>query len=1171
SDETGKGEAAIDWVGEIEKHRGERLLFFYQRDQDLEAITELIRKFEGTLDTPEVFRCSYIKLLEHVSSLPTGLPSGVNAIALDDHEQQRRFLQSLEDAQSFPDAFFFLPGQATVAEKESAAEAFFRSVVQKLLLHASGNSIAGYYCYEATGDRSEFQGEALAAEVNSLKFGSANHFYRWIRVPTDITELQKAAMLLRERLAYAPGSRGTELVDYSGGKRTVRILELIKNPEPTAGGSILGSGDTCLITGSLGEVGLALCGELSRRYQANMIVAPSAPLSQKETDQLATLRNAGAKIHYLPNPGEDSQSLQKTLARAAGSITQIRGIIDLGPSEEAARRHGDTLDSSNASMGVVEKAWKPKPLVNSNTAKMNGKCVILVNANSVALAEGQFRQAVEGQTLMVGGEDINSANVKIVNWADISSGRKAAQKVLSELGDVDYVLDLSDLYSESRSSDACQYGRIGFLQELIGRYRDLTILYFTRGLQAFQSQWATLAGSRRAGFMKMLSAEYGHVKAKCIDVDSEFLASSLLPLRVISEAMTTLEETEICYRHGKRFVPYLEARKLGGGSDSQHSGLPVRPKGSYVISGGTNGIGLEIASHLAGLGAKNLALLGITPLPPKGQWRSALESNEISAYVRRKLEKLLEIQSLGVNLEIYSGRLVEREKLAGFLSAFRSKAGRINGVVHSAGCAPDISDGKFAFVNKSQEDLQRVFEPKADGLETLHEALAGDSPDFFVTFSSIAAMIPSFAKGISDYAAANAFADHFVSYQIGQRREYFCSMAWVGWSDVGLHRSDAALPSDGLPERRAASVGLLFNSSRQGIELFEAALSDAGSRSHRLPCLLNESAFQRSSDTLLWARPAILNTMQEAAALDLHSGNADLGYVLSIDEITQQAPLNFFVLLSQLSTEGAAGRRQAYRNGFCSAFAAHRNELVTRGKRKGATLALQAGPWKSGSSAVSDNSLLERLVPQAALSLIEAALAQGGSSILVSDSRNKDLAYSVAGATLKDELVPSTSKQNSASESPFEQVLTRLKNADRNAREQILLEVNLDRFSDDQIEELYGLVFENNIRPEMEEAQVTSKTANQSSEQSISRQEIKTVIAAELKDVLRLNGTTVSERDRFQQYGLDSISGMQLVSRLERVLGLEVPPRWLIDYCTIETLSEKINDTQQLDMAASAK
>ena len=133
-----------------------------------------------------------------------------------------------------------------------------------------------------------------------------------------------------------------------------------------------------------------------------------------------------------------------------------------------------------------------------------------------------------------------------------------------------------------------------------------------------------------------------------------------------------------------------------------------------------------------------------------------------------------------------------------------------------------------------------------------------------------------------------------------------------------------------------------------------------------------------------------------------------------------------------------------------------------------------------------------------------------------------------------------------------------MKNAEGEARERILLETNLDEFSDSQLDQMYALVFKDIPKSETEAAPVVLGDGKQLHEQNTSLREIKAVIDAELKNVLRLDSAAVSERGSFQQYGLDSISGMQLVSRLEKTLGMEVPPRWLIDYSTIEISPRKL-------------
>ncbi|NEP84980.1 MAG: acyl carrier protein [Okeania sp. SIO3B3] len=45
-----------------------------------------------------------------------------------------------------------------------------------------------------------------------------------------------------------------------------------------------------------------------------------------------------------------------------------------------------------------------------------------------------------------------------------------------------------------------------------------------------------------------------------------------------------------------------------------------------------------------------------------------------------------------------------------------------------------------------------------------------------------------------------------------------------------------------------------------------------------------------------------------------------------------------------------------------------------------------------------------------------------------------------------------------------------------------------------------------------------------------------------------------------QNYGLDSITGTQLAVALEKSLALEVRPRWLIEYPTVEALSRKLEE-----------
>jgi acyl carrier protein len=64
------------------------------------------------------------------------------------------------------------------------------------------------------------------------------------------------------------------------------------------------------------------------------------------------------------------------------------------------------------------------------------------------------------------------------------------------------------------------------------------------------------------------------------------------------------------------------------------------------------------------------------------------------------------------------------------------------------------------------------------------------------------------------------------------------------------------------------------------------------------------------------------------------------------------------------------------------------------------------------------------------------------------------------------------------------------------------------------------------------------------------------IIAGAVKEVLKLKN--LDSGQPFQNYGLDSISATVLAARLEKKLKREMPPKWLIEFPTVETLSRHL-------------
>ena len=86
------------------------------------------------------------------------------------------------------------------------------------------------------------------------------------------------------------------------------------------------------------------------------------------------------------------------------------------------------------------------------------------------------------------------------------------------------------------------------------------------------------------------------------------------------------------------------------------------------------------------------------------------------------------------------------------------KAAKIAGVIHAAGVLDD-----HLIMSLKREHFEPVLKPKIDGTLNFHKATKDDKIDFFVLFSSIAAMLGSPGQG--NYCAANAFMDAFTLHR----------------------------------------------------------------------------------------------------------------------------------------------------------------------------------------------------------------------------------------------------------------------------------------------------------------------------------------------------------------------------------------------------------------------
>ncbi|MER5213936.1 SDR family NAD(P)-dependent oxidoreductase [Streptomyces sp. NPDC002838] len=421
-----------------------------------------------------------------------------------------------------------------------------------------------------------------------------------------------------------------------------------------------------------------------------------------------------------------------------------------------------------------------------------------------------------------------------VDLADHAAGHALAEQLHERYGQVDAVVDLTDISTGATVVDeaplAREAARIGLLQELVRRAttagHELSVLQVTRGRQTLRHSGPRAAGAAMAGLVRAVGAEYGAVRSASVDLDPATTAPDAV-LAVLRDELAAVPQapTEICLRGTDRYVPG-PLRVLPAVTD--RPGLD--PARTYLVTGGTAGLGLAAARRLAELGARRLALLGRRPLPARAEWpRIAAEADVTGDEADLRIAELArafdELEAAGVRIDTYTGPLTDRAALGAFLNRVRGELGPVAGVLH---CAGSVDRRHPAFVRRSPEAMATTWEPKTAGLRVLDELVREDRPDFVVLYSSVSAVLPHLGIGLGDYAAANAHLEAYAAERNaaeGPDGTRYLSVAWGSWTGLGMGevKADAYRASGFGALTHDAGLGLLEQVIAGGAEGVVAA------------------------------------------------------------------------------------------------------------------------------------------------------------------------------------------------------------------------------------------------------------------------------------------------------------------------------------------------------------
>ncbi|QQP95867.1 type I polyketide synthase [Lysobacter enzymogenes] len=295
---------------------------------------------------------------------------------------------------------------------------------------------------------------------------------------------------------------------------------------------------------------------------------------------------------------------------------------------------------------------------------------------------------------------------------------------------------------------------------------------------ATQAAQRVLAGDRAdpfAGAAWGLGRIVGHAEhidfwGGAVDVEGADAATDARCL--VDECLGQRREDQIAWRDGRRYTLQLR----DSGVDAAPDALPaLRADASYLVTGGLGALGLEIAAWMVERGARHLVLIGRTPPPPRAQWRALPADHAQAGLVAR----LLELERAGASVAVECFDIADAAALDSLLARMDSECRPpVRGVIHSAGVArPQL------LAQSDRDEFLSAFPPKAIGAWNLHCAFAARPLDFFVLFSSVAALVASMGQG--NYAAANTFLDLLAQQRRAQGLPAL-SVGWGPWGDVGM-------------------------------------------------------------------------------------------------------------------------------------------------------------------------------------------------------------------------------------------------------------------------------------------------------------------------------------------------------------------------------------------------
>jgi amino acid adenylation domain-containing protein len=316
------------------------------------------------------------------------------------------------------------------------------------------------------------------------------------------------------------------------------------------------------------------------------------------------------------------------------------------------------------------------------------------------------------------------------------------------------------------------------------------------------------------GACRVIPIEYPHLSCRAVDiVAAEWQQPREDRVAALAAELAADGSAVAAYRGTYRWIETFEPLRLDAADGAGSSGR-LRSDGTYLITGGTGGIGLTLANEIARAVAPNLVLTSRHGLPERSAWAAYIAQHGETDRSSRQIRAVEALERAGARVMVAAADVADEAAMRRVVASAREQFGAVAGVIHAAGVP-----GGGVIQLKSREGAAAVLAPKVDGTLALHRALEGERLDFVVLCSSVTSLTG--AGGQVDYCAANAFLDAFAHQWARSSSTPVVAVNWGAWREVGM-AAEAALP-DAIGRERAALMSRAI-APEQGAAAFRRIL-----------------------------------------------------------------------------------------------------------------------------------------------------------------------------------------------------------------------------------------------------------------------------------------------------------------------------------------------------------